>query len=215
MEEDFDVAFELQVEEALTASLLDNVDAVTSPTASSLPYDAVFGAALSNLLQNDHLYKYEKEVLDEYNAEVEMKRWRLDISRQIHDRTLACEILKLSEEDWVEMGDCCNRPYRKGASLKDRGWFRLYVKGLVEGMVGAIGVAVVDGNDGLVFELSKGFSGREHEMNEDLIELKALTEGLDVAVTLDLGKTVIVTDNPILYEYVSHDNDTKEYILFE
>ncbi|XP_011089869.1 uncharacterized protein LOC105170691 isoform X2 [Sesamum indicum] len=202
MEEDFDVAFELQVEEALTASLLDNVDAVTSPTASSLPYDAVFGAALSNLLQNDHLYKYEKEVLDEYNAEVEMKRWRLDISRQIHDRTLACEILKLSEEDWVEMGDCCNRPYRKGASLKDRGWFRLYVKGLVEGMVGAIGVAVVDGNDGLVFELSKGFSGREHEMNEDLIELKALTEGLDVAVTLDLGKTVIVTDNPILYEYI-------------
>ncbi|KAL0460671.1 UNVERIFIED_CONTAM: hypothetical protein Slati_0694300 [Sesamum latifolium] len=104
MEEDFDVAFELQVEEALTESLLDNVDAVSSPTASSLPYDAVFGADLSNLLQNDHLYKYEKELLDEYNAEVEMMHWRLDIRRQIHDRALACEILKLPEEEWGRWG---------------------------------------------------------------------------------------------------------------
>ncbi|KAL0436870.1 UNVERIFIED_CONTAM: hypothetical protein Sradi_0394900 [Sesamum radiatum] len=140
MEEDFDVAFELQVEEALTESLLDNVDAVSSPTASSLPYDAVFGADLSNLLQNDHLYKYEKELLDEYNAEVEMKHWLLDIRRQIHDRALACEILKLPEAVWAAIGDSWNRPYRNGSlSINDRGWFSVYVKGLVDGMVGGIG----------------------------------------------------------------------------
>ncbi|KAL0370063.1 UNVERIFIED_CONTAM: hypothetical protein Sangu_0324400 [Sesamum angustifolium] len=88
-----------------------------------------------------------------------MKRWRLDISLQIHDRALACEIMKVPEEQWVAVGDSWNRPYEVAYSANGRGWFRVYVKGLVEGMVGGIGVAVVDGNDGLVFELSKGFSG--------------------------------------------------------
>ncbi|KAL0418171.1 UNVERIFIED_CONTAM: hypothetical protein Sradi_1230600 [Sesamum radiatum] len=73
-------------------------------------------------------------------------------------------------------------------------------------MVGGIGVAVVDGNDGLVFELSKGFSGGEHEMNTDFVEVKALTEGLDVAVMLDLRKLFVVTDNPMLYQYMTGQN---------
>lgn len=215
MEEDFDVAFELQVEEALTASLLD--DAVSSPNTSSLPYDAVFGATLSNLLQSDHLYKYEQELLDEYKAEAETTRLRLDLSRQIHDRAFACEIVNVPEAEWGKTGDYFNRPYGEGSSSSDeRGsGFRVYVKGLVEGMVGAVGVAICDGNDGLVFELSKGFSGKEHQMNEVFVELKALIEGLDVAIMLDLRRITIVTDNSRLYQYVSDDNETKEYILFE
>ncbi|KAL0460670.1 UNVERIFIED_CONTAM: hypothetical protein Slati_0694200 [Sesamum latifolium] len=70
-------------------------------------------------------------------------------------------------------------------------------------MVGGIGVAVVDMNDELVFELSKGFSGTEQQMDNDFVEMKALAEGLDVALMLDLGRPIIVTDNPFLHEYMT------------
>ncbi|KAI3461461.1 hypothetical protein Pfo_018124 [Paulownia fortunei] len=206
MEEDSDLAFKLQVEEALTASLLD--DSVSYTNTTSVPYDAVFGATLSNLLQNDHLYKYEQELLDQYKAEVETKRLRADLSRQIHDRALACEIVNVPEVEWSKTGDHLNRPYGEGSSSsngQDLG-FRVYVKGLVERMVGGIGVAIYDGNDGLVFELSKGFSGKEHQGNEEFVELKALIEGLDVAVMLDLKRVSIVTDNSLLYQYITGKN---------
>ncbi|KAK4441151.1 hypothetical protein Salat_0450000 [Sesamum alatum] len=208
MEEDFDVAFELQVEEVLTASLLDDGGAaVSSPNATFLSYDAVFGAALSNLIQNDHLYKYEKELFDEYNTEAEVKRLRLDLSRQIHDRAFACAIVNVPEAEWEKTGDSWDRPYgESSSSSNERSFgfiFKVYVKGLVEGMVGAVGVAVCDWNDGLVFELSKGFSGGEHQMDEEFVEVRALTEGLEVAVMLDLRRIVIVTDNAKLFHYIT------------
>ncbi|KAK6138041.1 hypothetical protein DH2020_028205 [Rehmannia glutinosa] len=210
MEDDTDLAFKLQVEEALTASLLD--DAVSSPNNTTcVPYDAVFGASLSNLLQTDNLYKYEQELLDQYKAEVETKRMRFDLSRQIHDRALACEIANVPEAEWRKTGDHVNRPYGEGSSSSNGQvlGFRVYVKGLVErmglveGMVGGIGVAICDGNDGLVFELSKSFSGKEQQSNEEFVELKALVEGLDVAVMLDLKRVSIVTDSSLLYQYIT------------
>ncbi|PIN02492.1 putative E3 ubiquitin ligase [Handroanthus impetiginosus] len=206
MEEDSDIAFKLQVEEALSASLLE--DSISSPDSSCVPYDAVFGAALSNLLQNDHLYKYEQELLDQYKAEVETKLSRLDLSRQIHDRAFACEIANVPEAEWSKTGDYLNRPFGEGSSSSDgQGLgFRVYVKGLVEGLVGGIGVAICDGNDGLVFELGKGLSGKEHQVNGDLVELKALIEGLDLALLLDLKRVTIVTDNSLIYQYITGKN---------
>lgn len=210
MEDDSDIAFKLQVEEALDASLLD--DAVSSPNTTSVPYDVVFGSTLSNILQNDHLYEYEQELLDHYKTEVETKRLRLDLCRQVHDRAFACEILNVPEAEWRRTGDYLTRPYGEGSSSSTNGQglgFRVYVKGLVEGMVGGIGVAICDGNDGLVFELSKVFSGKDHQGNEELVELKALIEGLDAAVMLDLKGVSIVTDNPLLYQHVSDHHDTR------
>ncbi|KAG8371367.1 hypothetical protein BUALT_Bualt13G0080300 [Buddleja alternifolia] len=208
-EDDSDLAFSLQVEEALTASLLD--DAVSSPAPTSLNYDAVFGGSLSNLIQNDNLYKYELELLSQYNAEAEAKRLRLDLSRQIHDRAFACEILNVPEAEWSKTGDHINRPFGEGSSSSNGQvlGFRVYTKGLVERrMGGAIGVAICDGNDCLVFELSKCFNTTGND--QDLVEMKALIEGLEVASMLDLKRVTLVSDSPLIYQYIAGKNPQME-----
>lgn len=207
MEADSEIAFKLQMEEALTVSLLDDV--VPSPNTTDVTYDAAFGAALSNVLQRDNLYKYEAEILDQYKTEVEAKRLRLDLHRQVHDRAFACEISTVPEADWRKNGDNLIRPYGEGSSSSNGQnlRFRVYVKGLVQGMVGGIGVAIRDGNDTLVFELRKGLSDKETRVNEEMVELKALIEALEAAVMLDLKGVTILTDNPLLYQYVSDHYD--------
>ncbi|GFQ08078.1 putative uncharacterized protein at4g01020 chloroplastic [Phtheirospermum japonicum] len=186
-DDDSELAFNLQVQEALAASVLDG--AVSSTNATSVSDDAVSA---------DNPYEYEQELLllDQYN-EKEAKRLRLDLTRQIHDRALACEIASVPEEEWSRTGNNLNRPFAEGSSSsndKEGLNFRVYVKGLMEQMFGGIGVAICDGNGGLVFELSKGFSGKEQQANnQEFVELKALIEGLDVAVLLDLKRFSIIT----------------------
>lgn len=203
------------MEEALTESLLD--DAVSSPNIADVTYDAVFGASLSNALQSDSLYKYEVEMLDQYKTEVEAKRLRLDLCRQVHDRAFACEISMVPESEWRKVGDNLTRPYGEGSNGQKLG-FRVCVKGLVRGIVGGIGVAVRDGNGNLVFELRKGLSGDGNLVDEEMVELKALVEGLEAAVMLDLKEVIVNTDSPLLYRYVSDQNDVRnllnEYVLF-
>ncbi|KAL7085059.1 hypothetical protein ACP275_14G259300 [Erythranthe tilingii] len=205
MDEDFDLAYSLQFEEALKASLLDggviltNADSATGD-AASLP---------SDLLQMENLQRYDQELLDQYLAEAEAKRLQLDLNRQIHDRAFACEILKVPDEEWGKTGDQLKRPYGEGSSSSaNRGGsrFRVYVKGLVDQITGGIGVAICDGNDNLVFELSKNFSGKESQSNHELVELKALIEGLEIAALLGLNMIDIVTDNPLLHEYITVKN---------
>lgn len=204
MADDSDFAFNLQLEEALTTSLLDG--AVSSPNSDGLPYDAVFGPVLSDALQRDDLYKYERELLDLYGTEAAAKRLRLDLCRQVHDRAFACEISNIPEEEWRRIGDDLQKPYGEGSPSSDvKGLgYRVYVKGLVEGIVGGVAVAIRDDNDGLVFELSKGLSGKDQIVNEEIVELKALIEGLDAAVMLELERVTFVTDNRLLYLHVSN-----------
>lgn len=208
MADDSDFAFDLQLEEALTASLLDG-GAALSPNSDALPYDAVFGPVLSNALQSDDLYKYERELLDQYATQAAAKRLRLDLSRQVHDRAFACEISKIPEMEWRKVGDEVQRPYGEGSSsssssVGNGAVFRVYVKGLVQGFVGGVAVAVRDDNGGTVFEVSKGLGGKDQNVSEDAVELKALIEGLEAAVMLELKRITIVTDNRLLYQHVSY-----------
>ncbi|KAL7084960.1 hypothetical protein ACP275_14G254800 [Erythranthe tilingii] len=173
MEVDSDLAYNLQLEEALNASRL---------------YAA---------------------------SEAEVKRWQLDLSIQIHDRSLACEILSMPEDKWCEIGNNLNRPYGEGSSSSsnqqqacgfrsNQQFFgcRVYVKGLIDGLAGGIGVAICDSNGNLLFELGKTFSGEDRQWNALCVEMKALIEGLSIAVMLGLNRVTILTDNNLLYLHI-------------
>lgn len=191
MADDSDLAFNLQLEEAIAASLLVGTAAVPPLDTSAAAYDALIGC--------------EQKFVDEVMAEAEAERLRLDLHCQVHDRALACEIMSIPEEEWVKTGDNLNRPYGEGSSSSPNGQnleFKVYVKGLVEGAAGGIGVAICDAKDGLLFELSKGLSGKDQQVSKELVDFKALIEGLDAAVMLDLKRVTIVTDNPLLYQHV-------------
>ncbi|XP_073303819.1 E3 ubiquitin-protein ligase RSL1-like [Primulina huaijiensis] len=202
MANDADIAFNLQVEEALTASLLDG------GAASSAADDVVFGAELSQILQNDNLSKYELELLDQYGTEAAAKRMRLDLGRQVHDRAFASQVTKIPEVEWNKTGDNFNIPYGEGSSSKID--YVVHVKGLVEPMAAGIGVAICDCNGVLVFEVSKGLSRYEHQGNRELVEVKSLIERLDAAILLGLKRIELVYDNTLLHQYVSWENVPKQ-----
>ncbi|KAL0460239.1 UNVERIFIED_CONTAM: hypothetical protein Slati_0651100 [Sesamum latifolium] len=134
-------------------------------------------------------------------SEAEVERVRLDLSRQVHDRAFARQVAAVPEAEWRTTENNLKRPRGGGSSYR----FRVYVKGLVDkpGMAGGMGVAICDQDDGLVFEVSKGLNAKEHEGNAELAEVKALIEGLHIAVAVDLKKIKIVSDNPLLYQYVT------------
>ncbi|KAL0369704.1 UNVERIFIED_CONTAM: hypothetical protein Sangu_0288500 [Sesamum angustifolium] len=140
---------------------------------------------------------YEQQIL----SEAEMERMRLDLSSQVQDRAFVRQVAAVPEEEWRRTGNNLKRPRGEVSSYR----FRVYVKGLVDklGMTGGMGVAICDQDDGLVFEISKGLNAKEHEGNTELVELKALIEGLHIAVAVDLKKIKIVSDNPLLYQYVT------------
>ncbi|CAA0813169.1 Unknown protein, partial [Striga hermonthica] len=68
--------------------------------------------------------------------------------------------------------------------------FWVYVKCLTEGVAGGVGV-------------SKFCRGKEGQANPELLDFEALIEGFDLAAPLDLKKIFIVTDNSLLYQFVS------------
>ncbi|KAG6417617.1 hypothetical protein SASPL_119801 [Salvia splendens] len=153
----------------------------------------------------DALIGWEQDALDD---EVEAERLRVDLLRQVHDRALACEIMSVPDEEWLQTGNNLHRPFGEGSSLSSSNGqnfqFKVYVKGLVERGAGGIGVAICDGNDGLLFELSKGLSGKDQD--KELVDFKALIEGLDAAVMLDLKRITVVTDNPLLCQHITGEN---------
>ncbi|KAK4408909.1 hypothetical protein Sango_0471900 [Sesamum angolense] len=140
---------------------------------------------------------YEQQIL----SEAEMERMRLDLSSQVQDRAFARQVAAVPGEEWRRTRNNLKRPRGEVSSYR----FRVYVKGLVDklGMTGGMGVAICDQDDGLVFEISKGLNAKENEGNTELVELKALIEGLHIALAVDLKKIKIVSDNPLLYQYLA------------
>ncbi|KAL2471108.1 zinc finger (C3HC4-type RING finger) family protein [Abeliophyllum distichum] len=202
LESDLSYAFQLQLQEAITASL--SVDAASSSSPITIPDELVSEPTLPDIFE-DELSVFERELHDHYEADELMKRFKVDLDRQIHDRAFACEVSNISEAEWRETGDNIERPYGEGSSSSNGQNFNftVYAKGLVKNMVGGIGVAICDGNDGLVFEVSKGFTGNEVEVNTEVVEVKALIEGLEVATMLGLKRLTIVCDSALLYEYIT------------
>ena len=112
------------------------------------------------------------------------------------------------------VGDHFERPYGEGSSSKGGGntsteTFRVYCKGLVskewvkDGRVrlGGIGVAIFDSRDDLIYELRKPLIGNDR--SRWVAEAKALIEGLNAAIALDLKRVMFFCDYHPLYQFVS------------
>ncbi|KAA8549497.1 hypothetical protein F0562_001181 [Nyssa sinensis] len=160
----------------------------------------------------NELQKRQQEDSDRERAEAEMKRMRDDLDRRIHDGIFARDLLAVPDEEWKKTGDYFQRPYGEGSSTAvaaNANTFRLYFKGLVsKETVGGvtktfagIGVAICDLRDDLIFELRKPLVGCE--ASSEVVEVKALIEGLNTALTLGLNRVTIFCDDKSLYRCVT------------
>ncbi|GMP89063.1 hypothetical protein CsSME_00040790 [Camellia sinensis var. sinensis] len=202
VESDLDLAFQLQIQEAMNASL------APQPCSSS-------SSCLASFL-DEEIARFEQEHGDHDHAEAEMRRIRDDLSRRIHDQAFARDMSLISEEEWVNTGDHFVRPYGEGSSsssssvgVSNAEAFRLYFKGLVreervgggvKKMSAGIGIAICDLGDYPIFELRKPLFGCD-EMSHQVAEVKALIEGLNAAISLGIKRITIICDDNSVYQY--------------
>ncbi|XP_055835506.1 E3 ubiquitin-protein ligase RSL1 [Solanum dulcamara] len=210
---DFDFAYQLQLQEVINASLsLQPSTSTASPPNPNLlqpqPNSSSSKDGISNFtdLQSSELLQLEREIDDRKLSELEFRKMRDDLQRRIHDHRVAQEILRMPEDEWKDNGDNFELPFGEGSSKsEDKEVFRVYFKGLVENFsskvfFGGIGVAICDSRDELLFEMRKPFYGTA--MNRQCIEFKALIEGLNAAIALDLKRVVFCCDYFPIFQFV-------------
>ncbi|KAK6138040.1 hypothetical protein DH2020_028204 [Rehmannia glutinosa] len=189
---DLDLAFNLQLQEAITASLTLHPQPSTSSAAVSQSPPIEDVPKFTDLL-SDEILKLEQELKDQAVSESEFRKLKDDLHRRIHDHRVALEISRMPEEEWENWGDDFERPFGEGTSkgVNDE-IFRVYFKGLVEKqlpkgiLMGGIGVAICDSRDELLFELRKPLEG--NVTSRQCAEVQALIEGLNAALELDLRR---------------------------
>lgn len=224
LETDLDFAFRLQLQEAINASipllpstaastsasipLLPSTTASTSASASTSTASPLIGkveiTAPLSTLQYEEISKLEQKLKDRRQSEVETRRIRKDLDRRIHDQKVAREVLEIPEEEWLEWGD----DFVKEEEEEDTESvvFKLYFKGLVSEekgnkVFGGIGIAICDPMNNLVFEISKPLIGNGRSKNA--AEAKALIEGLNAALALDLKRIAVYCHCCPLYNFVT------------
>ena len=167
----------------------------------------------------------EQELEDQEQSEIEIKKVSEDLIHQIHDQKVARMISSMADVDWGRWGDRFEKPFGKGSSKnviwvenkdeeeedddEDVAVFRLYFKSLVreekvgneKTLMARIGVAICDPRDNLVFELRKPLFGKG--LNKVAAYAKALIEGLNDALTLELKKIILYCENYTFHQFVS------------
>ncbi|CAI9770839.1 unnamed protein product [Fraxinus pennsylvanica] len=214
VDSDLDLAFNIQLQEAINASIFLNQNQPSSSTSSDSPPQPQLNSQLlvddfSNFtdLQSDELLKLEQEFKDHIISETEFRKLKNDLHRMIHDHRVAFEISRMPEDEWEEWGDNFEQPFGEGTSKGvNNEIFSIYFKGLLEDLpsgtvLGGIGVAICDSRDNLLFELRKPLVG--NGKNRRCAEIRALIEGLNAALELDLKRVVLNCDYFPVFQFVT------------
>ncbi|KAI3822473.1 hypothetical protein L1987_10063 [Smallanthus sonchifolius] len=145
VETDLELAYRLQLEEAMAASLGFQPSSSNSSLQSPQPSPHI--PIHDDVKLAD---KFETVVKDRMIIETETKKLQVDLNRRIHDQKLAREVLQTPEEQMQVVGD------NGEGSSKSEEVFRVYFKGLlseerVHGdktvTMAGIGVAICDSTD--------------------------------------------------------------------
>jgi NurA-like 5'-3' nuclease len=213
LDSDLDLAYHLQMQEAMTASL------ALQPSTSRRP-----SAAATVIL---------RELEDRVLREPEIGKLREDLDRKlanniinIPDEEWESDVVYIPDEEWeVTLHNNYRRPYEStdpssssSAALVEAECFRLYFMGLVSEesvsvrdtkvTVAGAGVAIFDSRDSLILEVRKNLEALVdvQTVTYEIAELEALIEGLNEALRLDLKRLTFFCDDYMLYQYVSHFN---------
>ncbi|KAJ4979153.1 hypothetical protein NE237_009933 [Protea cynaroides] len=210
MESDLDFAYRMQLQEALAAS----VALQPSSSSSSVTPPPVLVPADEDIslisLQSEELERFDKERNDHEQCEIEMRRITYDLKRRVYDQQFARQILNISEDEWMEYGDNVERPFGEGCSTQALAAdpFRLYFKGLISdewingsmAKLSAIGVAICDPYDVPILQIQKPLVS--DGLSNGTIDAKALIEGLNAALSLEIKDIVIYCDSHALLQFI-------------
>ncbi|KAF3329915.1 E3 ubiquitin-protein ligase rbrA [Carex littledalei] len=221
---DLELAYRIQLEEALSASLsiTPNPNPSSSAYSTSLHRNEVSDETKDDLelvlrLQAQELERFNTEKKDHVMQEMEIRRLTHDARLREYDEKFAREIDVMPDEDWDEYGDNFEKPVDPSPTanpssipLEDEEKpFRVYFKGMVSNdmvkgslvQLAAIGVAICDPKDNLILKIQKPVSATG--MSREAVEAKALIEGLNAALSIGIKKVNVYFDYRILYNHVA------------
>ncbi|KAI5322223.1 hypothetical protein L3X38_031295 [Prunus dulcis] len=227
LDSDLDMAFKLQMQEAMAASLALNPSLASGSSSRnspppSPPHDALNDAILdlAAALMLEDVERFAQEWEDHERTVSEMMKTKEDLNRRIHDQKFAADLRDVPEDYWDKHGDYYERPYcadessssssTKAAAVETEN-LRLYCKGLVSEervrdmkvVVAGAGIAICDPRDNLIFEARKNLEAVVDGvvLSNEASELEAIVEGLNKALTMDLKSVTFYCDDYMLYQY--------------
>ncbi|KAK5803669.1 hypothetical protein PVK06_031318 [Gossypium arboreum] len=130
LDSDLDFAFQLQMQEAFSASLPLHHPSSSLDVTLSSPSDMGFDY-VTLMLQD--IERFEMERKDREESDEEKRRFRNDLNRSIYDQNFARYIMNVPEQEWNNYGDNYERPYDGNMVEAQNEGFRVYVKGLITG----------------------------------------------------------------------------------
>lgn len=210
-ESDLDLAYRLQMEEAMAASL------ALEPSSSSSASPALVASQIEEYpstisLQTPELDRFHQEsrILLLKRIADRQKEGRILLLKRIadnlkvlsHDENFARE---MPDAEWEDYGDKFELPMKKG----DERPFRVYFKGLnskevVNGetvLLAGIGVAISDDRNRIVLQFSKPVV--EIVNSREALEIKALIEAFNAVVGLGVKKINVYVEFRVLFMHVS------------
>jgi hypothetical protein len=225
LDSDLDLAYHLQMQEAMTASLALQPSTSRRPSAAAT---VILRELEDRVLREPEIGKL-REDLDRKLANniinIPDEEWESDIIN-ISDEEGENDVVYIPDEEWeVTLHNNYRRPYEStdpssssSAALVEAECFRLYFMGLVSEesvsvrdtkvTVAGAGVAIFDSRDSLILEVRKNLEALVdvQTVTYEIAELEALIEGLNEALRLDLKRLTFFCDDYMLYQYVSHFN---------
>ncbi|KAL0533897.1 hypothetical protein IC582_028172 [Cucumis melo] len=222
---DLDYAFQLQLQEAMDASLtsIPSIESSSSLNTADpvLDSEETSGLDLATTLMLEDIARFAMEFKDREHCQTEMRKMKEELDRRIHDQKFAEYIRSVPENEWREYGDNYEKPYGESSSSSssssswnvDSECFRVYSKGLISEerirdtvvRVAGIGIAVCDPKDNLLFEKMSPIESMVEgkETSNECAELEALVEGLNVALILGLKSITFFCADYMLYQYLT------------
>nr|AVY91762.1 IBR domain containing [Saccharum hybrid cultivar SP80-3280] len=207
---DLDLAFQLQVAEAIQASLRSPNAAASSSSSQAGPVLPVpepsSDAAYAFAVQAADLARAEQDRRDAEACRAAQARGAASARIAAHDALFARDLAAIPEEQWAHDGDYFERP----VDSSPRPLFRVFSKGMAsrdvvgprnrDPSVAVLAVAVCRTQGGVVLRIQKPverFVG-----GRMIVEVMALMEGLDAALGLGIRSVTVVTAYRPLYNHM-------------
>ncbi|KAL4189269.1 hypothetical protein AMTRI_Chr08g164670 [Amborella trichopoda] len=219
---DLDLAFRLQMEEAMGASrnlqtlsssslkLTSSLPSSSSSTVSEPPLASTLkiseeeeDMSYALRLQALEIEKFEQEKKDGFQSQEEIRRLSDQIRVVSHDAKFARAVKEMPDEEWEDTGDWFEDPIEPSREYP----FRLYFKGMISNeyvqgswkSLSAMGIVICDGYDNVVLEIEKA---GENDLRRGVAEAKSLIEGLTAALSLNIRQIDVYCDYATLINQV-------------
>ncbi|MCO5608802.1 hypothetical protein L7F22_063019 [Adiantum nelumboides] len=200
-QDDFDLAYRLQLEEALRASREEQQPGPSDLTyASHSPEDR----SLAFSFQNLELSRSHQQAADFQRVTQETERLHQELCLRAHDAKFAQTLNDLDDSDWDSHGDLCEEPFEEDCEDTDPPTFKVYVTSVVPSenpsVSAAIGAVVMDSHSIVMTEIKKPLDSAVGKAAADYM---ALIAGLEALVAMKMQHVDAFIDSVLVYNQVT------------